>query len=116
MTKEELREKLKQGATIYDLLIFIPGQGGEIFKADSFKAGDQIIYIPDTLLNEIPAYPMIDDEEIENVLECCYTGNDFISMCEERFGSGDKAEELFRYVDWQHPSSALDAGEIDDEE
>lgn len=116
MTKAELRAELERGAMMGDLFLFISGQEGEIFKADTFEAGDQIIYIPDIWLNEIPTRPLKDESEIENVLDCCYTGNDFIRLCEERFGNGDKASELFDYVDWQHPSSALDAGEIDDDE
>ena len=43
----------------------------------------------------------------------CYTGKDFVDMCD---GNMEKARRLFDYVDWQHPSSALDAGEIDDDE
>lgn len=117
MTKEELREKLEHGAVMDELFRFREGQECDIFKEEAFRAGDQIIYIPDTHLNEIPTFrSMKDGGEIEEVLDCCYTGNDFIRLCEEHFGSGEKASELFDYVDWQHPSSALDAGEIDDDE
>lgn len=115
MTKEELRAALQRGAMMGDLFTFTPGQGCEIFKANAFQAGEQIIYIPDIWLNEIPAHCLKYDDEIQAVLDCCYTGDDFSRMCQARFGSGDKAVALFDYVDWQHPSSALDAGELDDD-
>ena len=39
--------------------------------------------------------------EIENVLNNCYTGNDFMTECS---GYEDLARELFDFVDWQHPN------------
>ena len=48
---------------------------------------------------------------MEEIVGCCYTGNDFIEECG---GDVEKARHLFWYCDWQHPSSALP--EIDDEE
>ena len=65
-----------------------------------------VIYVPDTSLNHIPLdRPITDPEELVEVLSNCYTGQDFIDEC-----SGDvaKAECLFCYCDWQHPSSAID--------
>ena len=35
----------------------------------------------------------------------CYTGQDFTDEC---CGDAEKAERLFYYCDWQHPSSAID--------
>ena len=113
MTKEELRAALQRGAMMANLFDFAPGQGCEIYKAEAFEAGGRIIYIPDIWLNEIPAHCLKYDDEIQSVLDCCYTGDDFIRMCEKRYGDGSKAAELFAYVDWQHPSSTLDAGELD---
>ena len=50
-------------------------------------------------------------EDVEEIVGCCYTGNNFIEECG---GDVEKARHLFWYCDWQHPSSALP--EIDDEE
>lgn len=112
MTKAELRDHLKAGHCMNDAFDFAPGQDCEIFKADEFKPGDQIIYIPDVYLNEIPLNtPITDEEAIDDVVGMCYTGNDFIDECG---GDTDLAERLFAYCDWQHPSSALP--EVDDEE
>lgn len=129
MTKDELREKLLIGATLDELLCFRSGQDCDIFKTAEFVSGDEIIYIPDIDLNQLPISidlshdnsmmdemrcgwgPMTAEEQIRIVLSYCYTGNDFIKECE---GDAEKAERLFWYCDWQHPSSALP--EIDDDE
>ena len=112
MTKAELRDHLKAGYSMDDAFDFVPGQDCDIFKADQFRAGDEIIYIPDVYLNMIPRSTCItDDETIDEVVGNCYTGNDFIEECN---GSLELAERLFWYCDWQHPSSAAD--EIQDEE
>mgnify|MGYP000000644608 FL=1 len=112
MTKAELRDHLKAGYFMDDAFDFGPGQDCDIFKADQFVAGDEIIYIPDVYLNMIPRSTCItDDETIEEVVGNCYTGNDFIEECN---GNLELAERLFWYCDWQHPSSAVD--EIIDEE
>lgn len=112
MTKAELREYLKAGYPMDDAFDFRPGQLCEIFKADHFKPGDDIIYIPDVHLNMIPiGSPIIDDEVIDHVVESCYTWYDFVELCG---GDTDLAERLFWYCDWQHPSSALP--EVDDRE
>ena len=65
------------------------------------SVSDNIIYIPDIDLNGIDTESVLDDEEIKSVLCCCYTGNDFVKEC-----SGDEnlAEDLFCFVDWQHPN------------
>lgn len=110
MTKPELREYLKTGYYMEDTFDFGPGQECEIFKADRFEAGCEIIYIPDVYLNEIPTgAPVTDDEVIDEIVDKCYTGDDFIKECG---GDREMAERLFWYCDWQHPSSALP--EIDD--
>lgn len=46
MTKAELRDHLKAGYFMDDAFDFSPGQDCDIFKADQFQAGDEIIYIP----------------------------------------------------------------------
>ena len=98
MTKLELRDYLKAGYLMDDAFDFGPG--------------DEIIYIPDVHLNMIPlGTPITDDEVIDEVVDSCYTGNDFIEECE---GDVELAERLFWYCDWQHPSSAFP--EVEDEE
>ena len=112
LIRQELRLQLQQGQTLSDLLAFGPGQDCEIFKADKFYLGDVIIYVPDVSLNHIPFdRPITDSEELSEVLSNCYTGQDFIDECH---GDVEKAERLFCYCDWQHPTSAVD--ELADEE
>lgn len=115
MTKQELKAALEGGAALADLLPLRSGQSCEIFKANAFAPGDGIVYIPDLWLNEIPTDRAMSPDEIEACLGACYAGDDFVRLCQERFGDGAKAAELFSYVDWQHPSSALDAGELDND-
>ena len=113
-TKAMLRSQLQQGHTLNNLLDFGPGQDCEIFKTDKFYPGDVVIYVPDVSLNHIPLdRPITDSEELEEVLSKCYTGQDFIDECG---GDVEKAERLFRYCDWQHPSSAVDELADDDGE
>ena len=112
LTKQALKLQLQQGHTLNDLLAFGPGQDCEIFKADKFYPGDVVIYVPDVSLNQIPLdRPIKDQEELDEVLSQCYTGRDFIDECG---GDAEKAKRLFYYCDWQHPSSAVD--ELDDDE
>ena len=114
ITKPMLRTQLQQGHTLNDLLAFGPGQDCEIFKADKFYPGDVVIYIPDIALNHIPLdRPITGQEEFSDVLSNCYTGQDFIDECG---GDAEKAERLFCYCDWQHPSSAVDELADDGEE
>lgn len=121
VTKNEVRARLLSGETMDSIFRFRPGQECMIFKADEFSAGDEIIYIPDIDLNEIPVDidlsvansmmdvgnrgwgPMAAEEQVVLVLSYCYTGKDFFYQCE---GNEKMARELFSYVDWQHPSSA----------
>ena len=100
MTKNELKMKLEAGAFLVDLFDLTYGQVCLIYKGN-VEISDQIIYIPDVDLNEIDTESVLEDEEIENVLDCCYTGNDFVAECS---GHEDLAMELFNFVDWQHPN------------
>lgn len=98
MTKDELREKLLGGAIMDDLFAFRDGQECDIFKAARFELGDQIIYIPDLALNLIPVTePANDPEDVDEIVDCCYTGNDFAAECN---GDVEKARRLFWYCDW----------------
>ena len=105
MTKENLRIALINGHTMDELFEAATGQECDIVKAERFCSGDAIIYIPDLDLNHIPWYKPVPDDLISDVISCCYTGDDFIEECR---GNRFAAERLFEYVDWQHPSSALD--------
>lgn len=112
MTKEEVRAALEAGSVLGELFVFSEGQECYIFKAPVFEAGAEILYIPDTYLNELPITeePTCEDE-IDRIIDCCYTGDDFIKSCD---GDVELAKRLFAYCDWQHPSSALP--EVDDDE
>ena len=72
MTKAELKAKLEAGAFLVE--------------------SDNIIYIPDVDLNDIDTESVLEDEEIEKVLHCCYTGTDFVKECSNHV---DLAKELF---------------------
>ena len=62
-----------------DLFAFRNGQDCEIFKATRFERSDDIIYIPDLALNLIPVTePANGPEDVEEIVGCCYTGNDFV--------------------------------------
>ena len=112
MTKDELRTRLQKGHILDDLFEFQEGQECWIYKAEKFIPGAEILYIPDTDLNGIPvAEHPHSYEEIEEILEQCYTGDDFLEECG---GDAEMAKCLFQYVDWQHPSAAVP--EIVDEE
>lgn len=106
ITKKALRERLLAGESLDRIMNFRRGQECFIFKADTFCAGQDILYIPDVDLNEIPVSEDMsaDIEGVMDILGCCYTGDDFVRECD---GDVELAERLFDYCDWQHPSSAL---------
>ena len=115
MTRTEIEIELRKGRTLDSILHFRRGQGCMIFKADKFQPGDEVLYIPDIDMNEIHVDKdiSVDIEGIYDVLGCCYTGDDFIETCN---GDEKRAEMLFWYCDWQHPSSAYDEGAVDDDD
>jgi hypothetical protein len=105
MTKAELRRSLMSGSSLAEALPLSDGQDCIIFKADSFSPDESILYIPDIHLNQIPYDRTAAAQEIDKILGYCYTGEDFISICD---GDVRMAKYLFCYCDWQHPSSAVD--------
>ena len=113
VNKDDLRGHLEAGRTLDNFFVFRTGQECDIYKAPMFVPGDDVLYIPDLSLNGVPTDRPLDSEEIDRIMELCYTGHDFMEITD---GDVDKAEKLFCYCDWQHPSSAWDAGELDDEE
>lgn len=105
MTKAELRDKLLAGNALDTLFHFTIGQLCLVYKAECFAAGEDILYIPDIDLNGLAVDRAVtDEEELEDLLAVCYTGDDFVDLCH---GDLQLAERLFHYCDWQHPSSAL---------
>lgn len=103
MTKQEVIEQLKKGKTLSDLFIFTEGQECLIHKGN-FAATDDIIYIPDIYLNKISIDIPLTKEELDDIENDLYSGNDFINECN---GNVKLAKELFDWCDWSHPSSAI---------
>ena len=117
MTKDELREKLMSGHTMDELFHYTQGDECLIFKADKFALGGEILYIPDVGMNGIPMdTPVTRGEDIDLILPCCYTGDDFAQECRDADVDEKYAERLFWLCDWQHPSSVLDEGWPDDDD
>ena len=117
MTKDKLREELAAGKTMDELFSYTPGDGCMIFKAETFKPGGEIIYIPDMELNRLATdRPATSEGDVENILDCCYTGDDFAFVCRAMGVDEKYAERLFHLCDWQHPSSVLAEGWPDDED
>jgi len=105
MTKNDLHRRMKAGLTLREVLPVTSGQCCEIVKAASFKPGNDIIYVTDLWLRDIPTdQPIRDEDVLRDLMDMAYTGNDFIRECA---GDARLAAALFGYIDWQHPSSAL---------
>lgn len=115
MTIDEVRERIYKGECLSDMFEFTDGQECMIYKGE-WNPGDDVIYIPDIDLNEIcinrPLVKILDEIEIGDILYCLYTGKDFMELAD---GNEEIAKELFRYVDWQHPASAINEV-LDDED
>lgn len=110
MTIEKVRERLNNGEMLSEIFNFTDGQDCLIYKGE-WNPGDDIIYIPDIDLNEIPIDRTLEKwtedygDEIELAISNMYTGRDFVMIAD---GDRDVAEKLFYYCDWQNPSSAID--------
>lgn len=102
MTRDELRKELDSGKKLEDMFDFTNGQECLIYKGKFLPGimGDDICYIPDIFLNEIPINRPVSEDEIDDIVESCYTTNDFLNACD---GHEKLARNLFSYVDWQHP-------------
>lgn len=114
MTKDELKRRIVENEQMLEAILPLSdGQDCSIYKAMEFSINDEIIYIPDVWENHLDSLISGDDDEgisyAQRVVENCYTGKDFVDVCG---GDVKLAERLFRYCDWQHPSSALP--EVDD--
>lgn len=114
MTKAEAKERIYKGECLSDMFEFTDGQDCMIYKG-TWNQGDEVIYIPDIDLNEIcinrPLVNILDEEEINDALSCLYTGKDFMELADD---NEELAKRLFHYVDWQHPSSALEESIVDE--
>lgn len=104
MTKRELKTKLLSGKILQELFPFRAGQGCDIFKAKEFAPGSDILYVPDLDVHDIPYdTPIMGEEDIEEALSHCYTGDDFLKECR---GDEKITALLFHWCDWQSPSAA----------
>lgn len=113
INKNELNARLKQGELLGDIFNFTDGQECLIYKG-KFEKSDNIIYIPDIYLNELETDTVVEDEEdLNNILKNCYTGNDFLKECN---GCEKAARALFGFVNWQHPNIQDLVDLYDDEE
>ena len=65
-----------------------------LFRKD--KHTNEII----AFLPEIPVNRSVFESEIDDIVNECYTTNDFINECK---GHENLAEDLFNFIDWQHP-------------
>lgn len=116
MNTGELETRLIAGNPLGQLFEFTAGQCCEIYKAKNvkrFRRNTDIIYIPDTSLNDIRTERQLYDEEIDKVLELCYTGEDFFAICD---GDEAMARRVFDACDWQRPGTVLDELRREDEE
>ena len=106
---------MKNGEHLENIFQFTDGQECLIYKGD-FEVSDNIIYIPDIWLNELNTDSKATEEDIEDIINNCYTGKDFMEECHD---IENVAKRLFNTVDWQHPNiqDVLDGyTEYDDEE
>ena len=94
MNREQVKQELLKGRTLDELFKFQPGQGCDIYKGE-FSLSDEIIYIPDLDLNEIPVHEAVEKEEVDRVVNAMYSGLDFLEQCG---GKEELAKELFDYV------------------
>ena len=67
VTKEQLKERLKNGEHLEDIFEFSDGQECLIYKGD-FEVSDNIIYIPDIWLNELNVDNKATEEDIEDII------------------------------------------------
>lgn len=117
MTKDELRKALEEGKQLDELFEFTSGQECQIFKAKGvarFAGNHEIVYIPDTDLNEIDTDRVLASlPEIECVLMFCFTGQDFFEICDR---NEKMARRVFDACDWQCPDTEYDEQKREEEE
>ena len=101
MTKEYLRKELECGKCLKEIFEFSDDQDCTIYKGRfDLDNAENIIYIPDIFINNIDIETdFLTEREIKNVLENCYSTEDFL---EEAQGHVNLAERLFSLVDWKY--------------
>ena len=104
--KEEIIGRLAAGEYIGDILPLSDGQECWIYK-QPFSPGDDVIYIPDTDLNEV-VYIIEEgwdaQEEEARLKGVMYTGDEILALCG---GNIRLAKNLYSGLDWCHPATAL---------
>lgn len=104
VTKKGLKQLLEMNyLPLNEIFNFTDGQDCMIYKTNDFDKAemDDIVYIPDIYLNEIPInHIKYDEDEIDNILIHCITKQDFLDECK---GNETLARDLFDFVDWQRP-------------
>lgn len=106
LSKTDVEYMLKNGFALSNIFEMTSGNGYTIFKADDF-AEDKVIFIPDLSFHGLEGIfdkNGLTEQEIEGVLNLCYTGRDFLDMCD---GNEEDAENLFSSVDAFESNNAI---------
>lgn len=108
MTKEQLKNELKKGKHLSDVLPISYGDNSMIYKGDwessSYK---DIVYIPDIDLNGISAYSDVSNKamEIDDIIDNAYTKGEIIDMVKDRVN--DISSVIFELLKWKHPGTEI---------
>lgn len=95
--KDLMKLVLKKKRTLDQIFDFdVSKDGKQFYKAPEFPAASdnmqQIVFIPDTTKNKIYVSDLLSFGELQNVLNCAYTAQDYINHAN---GDYDKACEEF---------------------
>lgn len=99
MTKEELKKELSAQKALKNFFS-LTGKRWVSYKAGQFAVSDDIIYIPGISWFSANKNKH-SEEEINNILRWCLTGNDFIRICN---GHEGLAKGLFEFVGDEYPN------------
>lgn len=101
MKKQEVKARLMNGEGLREIFPVLPytKEYGEIVKAARFVAGDEVIYIPSLGWNPIN-YFAENEEDAEDILCDCYTGDNYIELCN---GNITLAKLLFSITNDRNP-------------
>lgn len=119
MTKKDVKAALKSGKSMYEAfelmkpeLLEMEGQCCIIFKTETLpEEGDEIAYIADSGVLNVPLTRPLDECEIMDALNICYTVNDFLAAAD---GNVKLAQVIFDGVSWESPSTYRDFMEEED--
>lgn len=111
MTKEDIKRELESGRSFLSVFPFQKeGQKCTIFKApwpDTEALTDHmddVVYVPDTSLNEISGIvdkTDLNEDGINEILRNCCTIRDFLR---EGYGNEKLAHDIYAQCNWQHPN------------